>query len=201
MASDTLTILDGSTFVVSDRAGDIEASIDMPHGLFYRDTRFLSRWRLTVDGRALDVLSTDAVDYFSTQFFLVPSTGTIYQNPTLSVIRQRFVGDGFHEDVIVLNHSQHSVAATLRLEAGADFADLFEVKDALQKKGTLYRETRASELVLGYRRETLFARRPSGPVARSRRMRRGWSSRSMCRRTASGKRASRCSRWLSSGFA
>jgi len=153
MASDTLTILDGSTFVVSDRAGDIDAGIDTPHGLFYRDTRFLSRWRLTVDGRALAVLSTDDVDYFSAQFFLVPSTGTIYQNPTLSVIRQRFVGDGFHEDVIVLNHAQHSGAATLRLEVGSDFADLFEVKDALQKKGTLYRETRGTELVLGYRRE------------------------------------------------
>ena len=59
MASDTLSILDGSTFIVSDRAGDIDAGIDTPHGLFYRDTRFLSRWRLRVDGRALEVLSTD----------------------------------------------------------------------------------------------------------------------------------------------
>ena len=36
---------------------------------------------------------------------------------------------------------------------GADFADLFEVKDALAKKGTLYREVRAGDLVLGYRRD------------------------------------------------
>ena len=42
--SESLSILDGSTFVVSDRRGDIEARADQPHGLFYRDTRFLSRW-------------------------------------------------------------------------------------------------------------------------------------------------------------
>src|ERR671937_2589362 len=118
MTSDTLSILDGSTFVVDDRAGDVKTGIDTPHGLFYRDTRFLSRWRLRLDGRPLQVLSTDDVDYFSAQFFLVPSTGTIYQNPSLSVIRQRYVGDGLHEDLVVLNHAQQPLEATLRLEVG-----------------------------------------------------------------------------------
>ncbi len=85
-ASDSISILDGSTFVVSDTHGDVEAGPDQVQGLFYRDTRFLSRWVLTV-------------------------------------------------------------------EAGADFADLFEVKDALDKKGEAYREVRDGELVLGYRRD------------------------------------------------
>jgi hypothetical protein len=44
-----VSILDGSTFVVSDRSGDIDASPDQPHGLFHKDTRFLSLRRLTVD--------------------------------------------------------------------------------------------------------------------------------------------------------
>ena len=60
---DTVKILDGSTFVVSDRRGDIDAGPDEPHGLFHRDTRFLSRWLLTVNGTAPDVLSMDDVDY------------------------------------------------------------------------------------------------------------------------------------------
>ena len=38
MAGDAISILDGSTFVVSDRRGDIDAGPDQPHGLFYRDT-------------------------------------------------------------------------------------------------------------------------------------------------------------------
>ena len=47
MGGDTISILDGSTFVVSDRRGDIDSGPDQPHGLFHRDTRFLSRWVLT----------------------------------------------------------------------------------------------------------------------------------------------------------
>ncbi len=153
LASETVSVLDGSTFVVSDRAGDIDAGPDQPHGLFYKDTRFLSRWLLTVNGARPNVLSTDDVDYFAAQFFLVPPTGTIYKNAYLSVIRKRLVGKGFHEDVTVLNHDSGPVEIELRVEAGADFADLFEVKDALAKKGETYREVRGGELVLGYRRD------------------------------------------------
>jgi glycogen debranching enzyme len=153
MASETISILDGSTFVVSSRSGDMDAGPDEPHGLFYKDTRFLSRWILTVNGVRPNVLSTDDVDYFAAQFFLVPPTGTIYRNPYLSVIRRRLVGEGFREEITVLNHDAEPAEIELRLEAGADFADLFEVKDALVKKGETYREARGSQLVLGYRRE------------------------------------------------
>jgi glycogen debranching enzyme len=153
MAENTISILDGSTFVVSDRSGDIDAGPDTPHGLFYKDTRFISKWILTVNGVQPDVLSTDDVDYFAAQFFLVPPTGTIYKNPYISVIRKRFVGEGFHEDVTVMNHDGEAAELELRVEAGADFADLFEVKDALAKKGEVYRDVRDGELVLGYRRD------------------------------------------------
>src|SRR5206468_3627751 len=121
--------------------------------LFFKDTRFLSRWLLTVDGVRPNVLSTDDVDYFAAQFFLVPPTGTIYKNPYLSVVRKRYVGDGFHEDITVFNHDSEPAEVELALEAGSDFADLFEVKDALEKKGETYREVRDGKLVLGYRRE------------------------------------------------
>src|SRR5919204_6500983 len=153
MANDTISILDGSTFVVSDLRGDIEASPDAPVGFFFRDTRFLSRWQLSVNGTSPDVLSTDETAYFETQFFLVPPTGTVYKDPYLSVIRKRAVGDGFHEDVTVLNHDAEPAELELRIEAGSDFADLFEVKDALAKKGELYRRVEGGTLVLGYRRE------------------------------------------------
>ena len=44
---------------------------------------------------------------------------------------------------------------TLRvhLEAASDFADLFEVKDKLAKKGELYRKIDNGHLLLGYRRD------------------------------------------------
>jgi len=60
----TISVLEGNTFVVSDLRGDIDASPTEPLGLFAWDTRFLSRWLLTVDGQRPNVLSTDDLDYF-----------------------------------------------------------------------------------------------------------------------------------------
>jgi glycogen debranching enzyme len=151
---ETISILDGSTFLVSGKNGDIEAGPDQPHGLFFKDTRHLSRWNLTFNNAKLSVLSTDEVEYYHAQFFCVRPTGTIYKNPTISVGRRRFVGDGFVEDILVVNHGQEAEEVNLRLQVGSDFADLFEVKDALQKKGKLYSHIRDKQLVLGYKRES-----------------------------------------------
>ena len=153
MSSDTIKTLDGSTFLVSTPNGDIDARPDQPEGLFFKDTRHLSKWTLTVNGLALDVLSTDSIEYYYAQHFCVPPTGTIYKNPTLSVVRRRFVGDGFVEDLTVLNHSSDVRNVELRLDFGTDFCDLFEVKDALKKKGSYYQATRSGSQVLGYKRE------------------------------------------------
>ncbi|HEY6304893.1 MAG TPA: glycogen debranching N-terminal domain-containing protein [Candidatus Angelobacter sp.] len=153
MTANTVSILDGSTFLVCKPNGDIDAGLNEPDGLFYKDMRHLSKWKLTIKGIPLDVLSTDAVEYYFAQHFCVPPTGTIYKNPTISIIRRHFVGDGFVEDLTVLNHGTEAEEVELRLDADADFADLFEVKDALKKKGKLYRETRSRQLVLGYKRD------------------------------------------------
>ncbi|MEI6452046.1 MAG: glycogen debranching N-terminal domain-containing protein, partial [Actinomycetes bacterium] len=152
--SGAVKILSGNTFVVSDDSGDIEASLTDPTGLFSFDTRFLSKWVLTIDGQRLNPLSVDDLQYFETRFFLVPGTGTVYIDAKLSVIRQRAVGDGFHEDLTILNHDDKPVDLEVRLEAACDFADLFEVKDDLKKKGEYYTSIDDGRLVLGYRRET-----------------------------------------------
>jgi glycogen debranching enzyme len=152
---DTLVrILDGNTFVVSDERGDIEASPTVPTGLFSFDTRFLSQWVLTVDGERLNALSTDDLQYFEARFFLVPGTGTVYVDAKISVIRQRAVGDGFHEELTILNHEDRPATVDVRIDAGSDFADLFEVKDALKKVGSYYARVEEVGLRLGYERET-----------------------------------------------
>src|SRR5258705_2315617 len=134
MSERQVNILDGNTFVVSDSRGDIEASPADPTGMLSFDTRFLSKWILTVDGNRLDSLSIDDMHYFETRFFLVPATGTIYVNATLSVIRRRAVGIGFHEELTILNHDDKAVDLAVRIDADADFADLFEIKDSVRKK-------------------------------------------------------------------
>ena len=184
MNTDLVTILEGNTFVVSDSCGDIEASLTDPTGLFSFDTRFLSRWVLTVNGEGLNPLSVDDLQYFETRFFLVPGTGTVYVDAKLSVIRRRAVGDGFHEELTILNHDEKPVDLTVRVDAGSDFADLFEVKDALKKKGRYYtrvektaaaarirtRDVRACDRDLGER--TGEDRRARADLHRSRRPRR-----------------------------
>jgi glycogen debranching enzyme len=154
VTDDLVKILDGNTFVVSDAQGDIEASLTDPTGLFSFDTRFLSRWVLTVNGQRLNALSVDDLQYFETRFFLVPGTGTVYVDAKLSVIRQRSVGGGFREQLTILNHDDEPVELSVRVEAGSDFADLFEVKDALEKKGTYAARVEDGQLQLGYERET-----------------------------------------------
>ena len=154
MNSRLVQILEGNTFVVSDARGDIEASAVDPTGLFSFDTRFLSHWVLTVNGTRLNPLSVDDERYFESRFFLVPGTGTVYVDAKLSVIRVRTVGLGFCESLTFINHDATAVDLDVRLEAACDFADLFEVKDALKKKGTYAKRVDGSDLVLRYERET-----------------------------------------------
>src|SRR5215813_10989689 len=161
-----INILDGNTFVVSDLRGDIDDSRNENQGLFSSDTRFLSRWLLTIDGQVPQVLSTDDLQYFSAQFFLVPDTGTIYVDAELAIIRTRAVGHGFHEYLSILNLSPKPVDLDVRIEAGSDFADLFAVKDKVTQPGmhyavkdngtqpgTHYTRVDIGGLVFGYRRD------------------------------------------------
>ena len=154
MSDRLVQILEGNTFVVSDDRGDIEARAEDPTGLFSFDTRFLSTWVLTVNGERLTALSTDDLQYFKSRFFLVPGTGTVYVDATLTVIRQREVANGFHEELRVLNHRDEPVDLRIRIDAASDFADLFEVKDALKKKGKYAHRVVDGNLVLRYFRDT-----------------------------------------------
>ena len=69
------------------------------------------------------------------------------------MIRQRAVRDGFHEWLKILNHDDRPVELTVRIEAGSDFADLFEVKDALEKKGRYSSRVEDGRLLLAYERQ------------------------------------------------
>ena len=48
MSERSVNVLDGSTFVVSDRLGDVRANEGREHGFFSSDTRFIARWFLRV---------------------------------------------------------------------------------------------------------------------------------------------------------
>ncbi len=146
-----VSILQGSAFVVSDRLGDVTSAIGNPNGLFYRDMRHLSRWQLRLNGRELDALSAETLEYDEAVFYLVEPTGTIYRNPAMSLIRRREVADGMREHLELTNHGLKRVDVEITLLFDADFADLFEVKDDLTKTGQLYRQREHNGVTLGLR--------------------------------------------------
>ena len=154
MSLDTVSILDGSTFVVSDRRGDLDATPTENHGLFLEDTRFLSRWVLTVGGIRPKTLSVDEQAYFKVQFFEAVTTGTVYVDSHLSVIRRRSVSGGFQETIEIENHGKDSIDLEIKLDVASDFADLFEVKDKLAKVGKLYSNVDDGAITLGYARDS-----------------------------------------------
>src|SRR2546422_4869444 len=121
-----LTILEGSTFCICDERGDIDSETE---GLFAEDTRFLSLLRLTVNGAKPLLLSSGVVEYFSAAFYLRnPSAGGLPQD-TISITRQRFVGEGMQDLIIVQNQGMEPLSFELALELGTDFADILSVKD------------------------------------------------------------------------
>ncbi|MCW3819396.1 SCP2 sterol-binding domain-containing protein [Micromonospora sp. DR5-3] len=147
-------VLDGNTFAVSDGHGDIVPSPDYLTGLYSFDTRFLSVWRLTVDGERLHSLSVDNLQYYQVRFFLVPGEPTQYVNAKVTVIRDRSLGGSLQERVTVLNHDAKPVRLRVRMEIESDFADLFEATGVPAKPGRTTAEVADGQLRLRYDRET-----------------------------------------------
>src|SRR4051794_31227994 len=87
-----VTLVEGSTFCIGASNGDIHPSA--VHGLFFRDTRILSRWEIGVDGPPLQPLVVQRDEPFSATFVCrgVPRAGQA--DSTLLVTRHRYVGDG-----------------------------------------------------------------------------------------------------------
>jgi glycogen debranching enzyme len=132
LGPDAIAILEGRTFMFSDALGDVPAR--SVGGLVHEDTRFLSRWELTLGGRRLSLLRSDAVEHYSAAFFLkTPDLPGLRAN-TLAVRRLRHVGDGALEQVAVFNTASEPIGIELRLACDADFADLFEVKGAVRNR-------------------------------------------------------------------
>jgi glycogen debranching enzyme len=120
-----LTILEGSTFCLCDERGDIDTETS---GFFAYDTRFLSRLVLRIDGSRPLLLSSGRVEHFAAAFYLRNPSLNGLPHDSLSIARQRFVGTGMQERIIVRNESMERLDFELSLELCADFADIISVK-------------------------------------------------------------------------
>ncbi len=126
-AAGAVTLVEGVTFCICDPGGDISPGGE--RGLFFRDTRFLSRFELEIDGEPVDPLTVTCPTRYSGVF-----TGRRPPRPgradsTLLVVRRRYVGHGMMEEITLRNLSQEAAGVIVTLTVDADFAGLFEVKE------------------------------------------------------------------------
>jgi glycogen debranching enzyme len=152
---DVVTLVEGSTFCVSDSGGDIRS--DLPQGVFFMDTRVVSTWRVTVDGEDLDNLAAFSRQPHHATFLGRSRPQDSRRDSTLIVQRERYVGAGLREDIVVRNVGAEPAAVTVDLYVDADFADLFTVKAGRTWSHT-DREIKAGDGILEVERQSTFAR-------------------------------------------
>ena len=109
-----------------------------PHGLFFRDTRFLSELRVRVNGEWPEPLAARSLDPFSASFVLRANPQPGRADSHLVVFRSRYIGRGMREDVTVHNYGEEAAFCGIEVDVDCDFADLFEVKEGrVEKSGEL----------------------------------------------------------------
>src|SRR5690606_11774820 len=149
----------GDSFAVFDRLGDIHPYGHGGHGLYYSDTRFLSRLELSIGGRrplllnsgvthdtAIFAVDLANVDLYDGDRLATPSGEIHVFRGTLLWERQCF------QQIRVTNFGQDEVRLPIAIEFAADYADIFEVRGlARARRGrTLPADVGVQEVVLAY---------------------------------------------------
>jgi glycogen debranching enzyme len=162
-----VTLVEGSSFAISLPSGDMLPG--HPHGVFFRDTRFLSEFRLRVNDEWPEPLAAQTLDPFSAAFVLRAAPPAGRADSHLVVFRNRFVGRGMREDVTIHNYGEEPAFCAVEIQFDCDFADLFEVKESrVQKVGELTVSSGGSTAAFSYTRSTFhrgarldFSQRPA----------------------------------------
>ena len=145
-----ITLIEGVTFCICEQTGDITPGGQQ--GLFSRDTRFLSRLELDVDGQRLEPLTVNYPAPYAAEFVArrPPRAGTA--DSTLMVVRRRYVGNGMLEKLTIHNLGHETTVIVATLTVDADFAGLFEVKQGwVRSRDTISRTAENSKLRMSYR--------------------------------------------------
>jgi glycogen debranching enzyme len=174
---------DTDTLAVLDDFGNAGAA-DSPEGLFFEDTRHLSRLVLTVEG-IIPLLLSSTVSEDNLTLEINLSNPDIVEHSrhrlirdTVHIFRSMLVGsNALFETVTVHNFGQVAARFNLEIAFDADFVDLFEVRGSVRaRRGALLPDTsRADGVVLAYSgldgvvRRTAIAFDPAPKMAAPRR--------------------------------
>src|SRR5215212_9062516 len=137
LASKTLAVKEGDTFLYCDLEGNLDHGGDYGLGLYSRDTRFLSHFRMTISGRDPVLLSSSSergymayVDLTNPNLYEGEEVAVAQQS--LNIRRIRAINGRLFERVRVKNYNAHAVSLDLEFSLGADFADIFEVRGMIR---------------------------------------------------------------------
>lgn len=143
--SPTLTLKDDDLFLITDTLGNISGCSDEEAisslGLFCRDTRFLSRLELQIEGRLPILLSSNAQHGFALSVLCAnPRIDDRIPAETIGIQREILLNGGLFEELTITNYGTQPAQFELSLSFDADFLDLFEIRGFDRKqRGRLLR--------------------------------------------------------------
>ena len=134
-----LAVKEGDLFLYTNELGQVPGTENSVLGLYYRDTRYLSRYVLSIAGRQPVLLSASAERGYAATIELTnlearTADGHVLPQASVHVRRTRFVSDRLYELLRVRNYHQREVDLVLDLDFDADFADLFEVRGSRRRR-------------------------------------------------------------------
>ena len=144
----SVSVVSPGAYGVWDKGGDADGSRGV--GLFYRDVRHLSVYRLRMGGMSPVPLAS-WVRGREAEFVSGAGVGT----EGVGVVRRRSLGGGMEEEILLTNDSRATVEVPFELECAADFRDVFELRGyrSAAERGELSEEARDGRLHFTYRRD------------------------------------------------
>ncbi len=150
----------GDSFGVFDHNGDALSRPGSAEGLYYRDTRHLSQFAVTIEGARPMLLSSTLRDDNATLTCdltnpdLLDATGRILlEHDLIHLRRTRFLWKAAcFERINIRNFDDRRRSVQLGIQFAADFADLFEVRGSQrERRGEIHKPGIAgSQATLGY---------------------------------------------------
>jgi glycogen debranching enzyme len=150
------TLKDGDTFAVLDSNGDIVATSGGPGGLYYQDTRYLSRLELLINDKRPLLLGSNVSDDNSALFVdltnpdFILDKRVLLEKDTVHVLRTMFLWhDTAHQRFAARNYGEQPIELRLSIAFENDFADLFEVRGShRERRGTATAKLRGDDQIL-----------------------------------------------------
>jgi glycogen debranching enzyme len=154
MPGATVAATSGTAFAISSDNGDMNP--ESTEGFFAFDTRFLSSFKLFLNGRMTNPVGVDRFDSSIVSFYCTIGEPRTEESPHLSIVRDRSIEMGLHEDIYIQNNSLDPRELDLTFSFESDFADIFEVRRGVLSKSrnVSVSSKKDGSLLFEYKRDT-----------------------------------------------